>query len=244
MKSKIGSSKIKDKIISLNEVDVYFKDYKVLSDLSFDIEEGDYIGIIGPNGSGKTTMVKAILGLTGDIKGDIKVKDIEDIAYLPQLTGSKSKFFPAKVEEIVATGLLKNKKFPKFMNRKDYERVDEALKELNIYEKRKSLIEELSGGEKQRVLLARAIVSEPRILILDEPTSALDPKLRDKLYKLIADLNKNKGLTVLFISHDVGTIEKYVDKIMYLDKRLIFYGSPLEFERSKEIKKYTGNLKH
>lgn len=232
------------KIISLNEVDVYFKDYKVLSDLTFDIDEGDYVGIIGPNGSGKTTMIKAILGLSGEVKGDIVVRDGEGIAYLPQLTGSKSKFFPAKVKEIVATGLLKNKKFPKFITRGDYVKVDEMLKELNIYEKRDSLIGDLSGGQKQRVLLARAIVSEPKILILDEPTSALDPKLRDKLYKLISELNNKKGLTILFISHDVGTIEKYVDKIMYLDKKLVFYGTPLEFERCEEMSKYTGSLKH
>ena len=232
------------KIISLNEVDVYFKDYKVLSDLTFDIDEGDYIGIIGPNGSGKTTMVKAILGLIGEIKGEIKVEDKRNIAYMPQLTGSNSKFFPAKVREVVATGLLKNKSFPKFVTRKDYEKVDEILKELQMYDRRDSLIGELSGGQKQRVLLARAIVSDPKILILDEPTSALDPRLRDKLYKLIEELNRKKGLTVLFISHDVGTIKKYVDKVMYLDKRLVFYGTPLEFEGSEEIKAYTGGLKH
>ena len=231
-------------IIQLNEVDVYFKEYKVLSDLIFSIEEGDYIGIIGPNGSGKTTLVRSILGLGGEVRGEIVVGDRRNIAYLPQLTGSKSKFFPAKVREIVATGLLKNKSFPKFITRRDHEKVDEVLKELQMYDKRDSLIGELSGGQKQRVLLARAIVSEPKILILDEPTSALDPKLRDKLYKLISELNRKKGLTVLFISHDVGTIEKYVDKVMYLDKKLVFYGTPLEFERSEEIEKYTGSLKH
>jgi len=232
------------KIIKLNEVDVYFKEYKVLSDLTFDIDEGDYVGIIGPNGSGKTTMVKAILGLVDDIKGEIVVEDKKNIAYLPQLTGSKTKFFPAKVREIVATGLLKNKKFPKFVTKSDYEKVDEILKELQMYEKRDSLIGELSGGQKQRVLLARAIVSDPKILILDEPTSALDPRLRDKLYELIEELNRDKGLTVLFISHDVGTIKKYVDKVMYLDKKLVFYGTPGDFERSEEIGAYNGGLKH
>jgi len=232
------------KIIKLNEVDVYFKEYKVLSDLTFDIDEGDYVGIIGPNGSGKTTMVKAILGLVDDIKGEIVVEDRKNIAYLPQLTGSKTKFFPAKVREIVATGLLKNKKFPKFVTKSDYEKVDEILKELQMYEKRDSLIGELSGGQKQRVLLARAIVSDPKILILDEPTSALDPRLRDKLYELIEELNRDKGLTVLFISHDVGTIKKYVDKVMYLDKKLVFYGTPGDFERSEEIGAYNGGLKH
>lgn len=232
------------KIIKLNEVDVYFKEYKVLSDLTFDIDEGDYVGIIGPNGSGKTTMVKAILGLVNDIKGEIEVEDKKNIAYLPQLTGSKTKFFPAKVREIVATGLLKNKKFPKFVTKSDYEKVDEILRELQMYEKRDSLIGELSGGQKQRVLLARAIVSDPKILILDEPTSALDPRLRDKLYELIEELNRDKGLTVLFISHDVGTIKKYVDKVMYLDKKLVFYGTPGDFEKSEEIKAYNGGLKH
>ncbi len=222
-------------LISYDEVDVYFNNYKVLSDISFTVKEGEYIGVIGPNGSGKTTLIKSMLGLVEHVHGKIDIENFKDIAYLPQLTGSNKRFFPATVREIVATGLLKNKKFPKFITPKDNEKIDDVLNELKIIDKKNELISELSGGQKQRVLLARALISDPKILILDEPTSALDPKLRDKLYSLVSHLNKNRGLTVIFISHDIGALTKYVDKVMYLDKKIIFYGSLDELNESDEM---------
>lgn len=218
--------------IKLDEVDLYIGGVKALSNINLSIDRGEYVGIVGPNGGGKTSLVKVIMGIHKATSGEIEVEG--NIAYLPQLVGSRNKFFPATVREVVSSGLLREKRFPKFITKADRVAIDNVLEELDIYSKRDRMIGELSGGEKQRVLLARAIVSKPKILILDEPTSALDPKLRDKLYYLINRLNKDRGITILFISHDIGTIEKHVSKILYLDKEVKYYGEPSGYHFEEE----------
>lgn len=225
-----------------------YREGRVLEDLSFEVQRGDYVGIVGPNGSGKSTLVKAILGLVSINKGSallfgIPLSSFHDwhkIGYLPQSLHLVNPVFPATVHETVGLGLLSLKRFPKRLNRADKDKIDITLDELGILELEHKLIGELSGGQLQRVLLARAIVNDPELLVLDEPTAALDPETRGRFYAMIADINRSRGVTVLLVTHDSGTIGKHASKMLYLDKRLLFYGSFAEFCHSPEMSSLFG----
>lgn len=235
-------------IISVKNLEVKYDGRQIFSGISFDIEKGDYIGIAGQNGSGKTTLIKAVLGLIKSEKGEIRIdgvsldhfKDWQKIGYLPQSLALSNPLFPATVKEIVALGLLSQKTFPKRIGKKDDEKILEALKLLNISDIQGKLIGELSGGQQQRVFLAHALVSNPEILILDEPTTALDPEIRESFFGTIRRLNREKGVTILLISHDVGYIGQFATKLLYLDKSIVFYGPFRKFCESEEMANYFG----
>ncbi|MBU5438594.1 metal ABC transporter ATP-binding protein [Tissierella sp. MSJ-40] len=229
-------------ILSIKDLTLKYGKNEVLTNVSFQVQQGDYIGIVGPNGSGKTTFINAILGLKTPFKGEIEFnKDIvkqSSIGYLPQRSIRNDKLFPAKVREVVATGLLAEKKEPKFYVQEDYNKVDKILEKLRIEELKNKKIGDLSGGQQQRVLLARAMVASPKILILDEPTNALDSKTREELYDILKILNIEDKVTIMIVSHDLKTIGKYINKILYLEGKVIFYGSYEEFIYSKDMNKY------
>lgn len=233
-------------LINIQNVTLKYGRHEVLSSTSFTVHEADYIGIVGPNGSGKTTLMKAILGLHSPFKGKIEfssdIKDSRFIGYLPQKSMNNDRLFPAKVREIVSMGLLARKKEPKFFTPKDYEKIDEVLVRLKISDLREQKIGNLSGGQQQRVLLARALVGAPRLLILDEPTSALDPKIREEFYEILQGLNEKEGVTILLVSHDIGSMGKYTQKMLYLDRRLVFFGTYEDFCKSPEMTRYFGAL--
>jgi zinc transport system ATP-binding protein len=234
------------KIISVKNVSLKYGRYEVLTDISFDVEKGDYIGIVGPNGSGKTTLVKAILGLMRPSGGDIEFLGNETgtqyFGYLPQKTIINDILFPAKVKEIVLTGLISQKRNPKFFTKEDEEKVNDILGKLGVEDLKDKKIGSLSGGQQQRVLLARAMVSSPSILVLDEPTSALDPKVREEFYAIIKSLNENDDVTVLLVSHDIGSVGKYTKKMLYLDREIVFYGDYEQFCKSEDMTRYFGAL--
>ncbi len=240
-------------IISVKNLEFRYGSREVFSGVSFDIERGDYVGVAGQNGSGKTTLIKSILGLIKPQKGEIfidgvpsgKFKDWYKIGYLPQsLTLSKS-IFPATVKEVVSLGLLSRKSFPKRITSSDDEKILEVLKILKIESIKDKLIGELSGGQQQRVFLAHALVSDPEILILDEPTTALDPEIRENFFETLRRLNRDKKVTILLISHDVSHIGNYAEKLLYIDKKEVFFGSFKNFCQSKEMENYFGeHLQH
>lgn len=234
-------------IIKVRNVSVKFQSDNILTDLSFDILKGDYVGIVGPNGSGKTTLIKTILGLITPSSGSISFEGSKGIhefyhhmGYLPQNKGVSDPRFPAIVKEIVSLGLLSNKGFYKKIDRKDESAIYNVLHLLDIENLKNKLIGQLSGGEQQRVLLARAMVNSPQVLILDEPTTALDPQSRDSFYHILGQLNKEQGTTILLITHDVGTIGNYANKLLYIDERLIFYGTFDQFCHSEQMTDYFG----
>ncbi len=233
-------------LINVQDIVLKYGKHEVLSDTSFNVVDGDYIGIVGPNGSGKTTLMKAILGLhpvsSGKIEFGEDVKDSRFIGYLPQKAIASDGLFPAKVKEIVSMGLLAQKREPKFFVSKDHESVKYILQKLKIEDLKNEKIGNLSGGQQQRVLLARALVASPRLLILDEPTSALDPTIREEFYGILKELNEKDGVTILLVSHDMGSIGKYTKKMLYLDRRLIFFGGYEEFCKSDQMTKYFGTL--
>ncbi len=225
-----------------------YREGSVLEDISFTVNSGDYVGIVGPNGSGKSTLVQALLGLVTISSGSAQLfgsrcggfSQWKRVGYLPQSLHLLNPVFPATVAETVGLGLLSLKRFPRRLSRLDRETVDLLLDNLGIYDIRAKLIGELSGGQQQRVLLARALVNEPELLILDEPTAALDPETRERFYRMIADINRTRGVTVLLVTHDTGVIGQHASKMLYLDKRMLFFGSFDDFCHSPEMSSLFG----
>lgn len=236
-------------VIYCQDLCVRYRQSLALDGISFTVDAGDYIGIVGPNGSGKTTLIKTILGLLEPESGTIEimgnpvsaVRSWQQIGYLPQTTTIANKSFPASVVEVVATGLLGGKSFPRSISAADLRQVTAILEQLDIGHLHTEQIGNLSGGQSQRVLLARAMVARPDLLILDEPTAALDPSTREHFYETISSLNREQGTTILLITHDSGSIGKYASKMLYLDHKLIFYGSFADFCHSADMSHYFGD---
>lgn len=227
-------------VIEANHLSFSYNSIETLSNISFDAEAGDYIGLVGPNGSGKTTLIKIILGIFRPSSGRISLfgcdQEIFDswskIGYLPQKVSSFNSTFPSTVREIVALGLISGKKYPKRFTLQDEKAIGNALDLLRISNIKNKLIGELSGGQQQRVFIARALVNSPEILILDEPATALDPETREHFFDILRDLNKNKGTTIVLVTHDIGNIGNYANKLLYIDRKIVFYGSFQDFCQS------------
>jgi zinc transport system ATP-binding protein len=237
-------------ILSVKDLSFHYNGRDVLSDISFSVEAGDYIGLVGPNGSGKTTLLRVVLGFIEPERGEVRLfgESPENftawrrIGYLPQKPASLSPYFPATVKEIISLGLLSRKKLPRYMDRSDEAAIERVLELLDIGDIKNRLIGELSGGQQQRVLLARAVVNDPEFLILDEPSTALDPETRERFFDLMGSLNKDRNVTVIIVTHDTGNIGRYAAKLLYLDKKIIFYGSFEDFCSSTEITEFFGEF--
>ena len=203
-------------IIKLENVTFdYSGGLEALKDVSLEIEQGDFLCIVGENGSGKSTLIKCILGLKNINKGKIEVK--ERIGYLPQMTEIQNNF-PATIEEIVLSGTIPNNKAKIFYTKEDKKKAREVLEQLNLYDIRKKCFYELSGGQKQRVLIARALCSTEKVIILDEPTNGLDPKIAIQIYEMLHKLNEETGLTVIMVSHDIERAIKYASRVVEMQE--------------------------
>jgi len=237
-------------ILSVHNLCSGYGALEVLHDITFAVEKNDYIAVAGPNGAGKTTLMKTILGLmdkytgTAELFGqDMKRFDAWDrIGYLPQSINAFNPLFPATVKEVVGLGLLSQKHFPKIYTKNDKVKIKQTLDLMDITDLKDKLIGELSGGQHQRVFLARSLVSNPELLILDEPSTALDPPSRESFYELLKKLNLDKGITIILITHDTAQIGEYANKLLYLDKKVVFYGSFADFCKSKEMSQYFGHF--
>lgn len=221
---------------------------QVLQDLTFQIKSGEYLGIIGPNGGGKTTLLKIILGLLKPATGAVKIlgkslknfKDRSDIGYVPQRASQVEFQFPATVEEIVASGRTAKIGLFKQLKKADQEAINRAMHTAGVFNFRKRLIGELSGGERQKVFIARALATEPKILILDEPTAAIDIASQNNFYKFLADLNKRLKLTVIIVSHDIDVVAKEVATVLCLNRGLVCHGTPADLTHDKNLEKLYG----
>lgn len=218
---------------------------EIIHDLNFTVNPGDYLYIIGENGSGKTTLMKTLLGLHAPISGKILMDDglhQNEIGYLPQQTVVQ-KDFPASVEEIVLSGCQGRCGLRPFYNSEEKQLAASAIEKMGITALAKRCYRELSGGQQQRVLLARALCATRKLLLLlDEPVSGLDPKVTAEMYRLILELNKNDGITVIMISHDIASAVAYASHILYIGKET-FFGTKEEFlgsNISKEISAISG----
>ncbi len=239
------------KIIEARDLAVEYNGVEVLSGITFGVDPGDYIAIVGPNGSGKTSLIKALLGLVPysgtvlfDGQGFSSFTRKGHVGYLPQKMAFLDQRFPATALEIVVSGVYCCKKFPKRLSRADYSAALESMEILGVTDLKGRLIGRLSGGQQQRILLARALVHRPQVLILDEPTVALDPLSREAFYSTLRKLNRENGVTILLVSHDIGSVGEYASKLMYLDRRMVFYGTFEEFCVSREMSGYFGAGQH
>lgn len=213
----------------------------VLSGAGFAVKSGDYIGIVGPNGGGKTTLIRSIVGLHEADSGEILWDGGKPrIGYVPQRAITNDRLFPATAWEIAAMGLMACKKEPKVLTAADHDKIDSVMERLKISDLRKERIGRLSGGQQQRVLLARALASSPGLLVLDEPTSALDPAIRDDFFRLLGELNAQEGMTILLVTHDTGAIGKVAKELLYIDRRVVFFGTFDDFCRSETMTGYFG----
>ena len=190
------------------DLDIGYNGKTVVSGLNFEINDGDYLCIVGENGSGKTTLMKTLLGLIPLLGGSIQGLNKNDIGYLPQISDIQ-KDFPATVEEVVLSGTKKL-----FYRKKEKDLMMFNLERLNITNLSKCKFSELSGGQRQRVLLARALCASKKILLLDEPVSGLDPKATAMMYEIIDKLNKEDGMTIIMISHDLSGSLKYASNVL------------------------------
>lgn len=212
-------------IVELKKVSAGYQDEIILKDINLVVNDLDFIGVIGPNGGGKTTLVKVILGLLQPAKGEINWNEQSGrplLGYLPQTT-QNDKQFPVTVREVVLSGLMSVKKFVGRFSSKDDKKAKQVLDLMGISHLSKKNIGELSGGQMQRVLLGRAIISDPQLLILDEPNTFVDNSFEHDLYELLKDLNKR--LAIIMVSHDVGTITSYVKTIACVNRNLHYHQS-------------------
>ena len=207
----------------------------VLQDLNFEVFAGDYLCIVGENGSGKSTLMKTILGLQPPISGRILTGDglrKNEIGYLPQQTVVQ-KDFPASVREIVLSGCQGRCGSRPFYNKEEKQLAADAMEKMQIAQLAKRCYRELSGGQQQRVLLARALCATRKMLLLDEPVSGLDPKVTAEMYALIEKLNREDGITVIMISHDIAAAVKYASHILHIGDA-VFFGTKTEYLQSPQ----------
>ena len=214
------------KIIEIQNITVEYDTKTVLKDISFTLWENDFLGVIGPNGGGKTTLLRAILGLLKPSAGEIifynddKPVPALKIGYLPQIN-QLDKSFPISVSEVVASGLMSEKRGWRSYAGEQQQRIHKTLDMMGISEKAKHPIGKLSGGELQRVLLGRAIVSHPNVLILDEPNTYVDKFFESRLFKLLEEINDD--MAIILVSHDIGTIVPLVKNIACVNETLHYH---------------------
>ncbi|AFZ42757.1 ABC transporter related protein [Halothece sp. PCC 7418] len=214
-------------IIRIENLWVHYDQESVLEGINLFVKEGDYIGIIGPNGGGKTTLFKVILGLIPHQKGEIKIlgepvkKGRQYIGYVPQIMQFDAAF-PITVADVVRMGRLGKRRLLQHYRKRDEVIVDRVLEQVGLLKWRDRALSELSGGQKQRVYIARALATEPKILLLDEPTANLDQNVSTTLYELLRQLNE--FVTILMISHDISAVSAYVKTIGCLNRTFHYHG--------------------
>lgn len=239
---------MKKNFIQVKNVSFRIDKQTILSNITVTVAEGSYVGIIGPNGGGKSTLLKIMLGLLRPTSGSITIfgtpleqfRDWNLIGYVPQRMAEGKENFPATVEEIVRTG--RTPLHPPFVRftRQDHDAIAKALSIAGIQQLRHRQLQELSGGERQRVFIARALAQEPKMLMLDEPSSGIDIGSQEKLYAFIQELHRKHGLTVVMVSHDIDVITHEVESVICLRHGLIGQVAPHQFLREGFLKKLYG----
>jgi len=223
-------------LVEIDNVSFTYGEVTVLEGINFTVEAGDFLGIIGPNGSGKTTLLRLMLGLLQPTRGEVRLFGHPPAAftqwgrlgYVPQ----KATFdpsLPATVREVVASGLVATLGMLGRASAAQRRRVDEVLAQVGMEALAARRIGALSVGQQQRVLIARALVAKPELLILDEPTGGVDPEAQTSFHALLHHLNREREVTLVLVSHDIGVVAREVTRLACLNRRLIFHGRPGDF---------------
>ncbi len=229
-------------IIELQNVSFSYTNELVLKDITLSIHKGDYLGIVGPNGGGKSTFLKIILGLLKPNTGTVKL-NTQNIGYVPQKTNFDFNF-PITAREVVAMGLYGKKGLFKFLGKSDFEKIDQALEQVNMQKFGGRRIGDLSGGQQQRIFIARTIVSDPEVIFLDEPTVGVDNETRNSFFELLKKLNDELNLTLVLITHDMDVILHHgVTEAAFINREVLFYGKPIDLFKTKYIDEhYRGHI--
>jgi len=232
-------------IVELENVRVdYPGGVQAIDQVNLEIFARDLIGLIGPNGAGKSTLLGVILGLIKPSHGTVKLfgeaikpKNLRLIGYVPQKTQLIDTNFPATVDETVLLGRVPGAGLFHRLNKEDRLKAEDAMKILGIEDLRERRIGHLSGGQSQKVFIAKAIVDRPKLLILDEPTTGVDSQSKSEFYTTLSRLNRDLGITILLSSHDIGIVTKLANKIACINRTLYFCGPTSEFETSSALSK-------
>jgi len=228
-------------IIEVENLTVARKGRTIIEDATFSIEPGTYMGVVGPNGGGKTTLMQALLGILPVESGSIKImgqpldefNDWSKLAFVSQHSINFDEKFPLTVRELVGLGRINRSNLGRPLKKEDWEQVDEALSFMGISKLSNRRIGQLSGGQKQRVFVAKAIVRNPEILILDEPASGIDPEAQERFYMILANLNAKQGTTILIVSHDLAAVFCRMNHVMCINRNV--YTSPITEDTDPNI---------
>ena len=235
--------------LSVENLCVKVDDRHLIENITFAVDEGSIVAIIGPNGAGKTTLIKTILGLMPYAQGTVKlfgrslkrVNSHTVVGYVPQRLDF-DRTFPLTVSELIGFTVPPIYAFPFFGNKEGKKHINELLKIVGAQELSDRSIGSLSGGELQRVMIAKAIVNDPKILFLDEPASGVDIEGQERFYDLVKRLNREKGLTVIMISHDLNIVYRFADNVICMNRKLICTGKPQEALTDEVIKSMYGEM--
>lgn len=222
-------------LIICRDVSFAYEGKIVINNLNFHVEMGNYLCIVGENGSGKSTLIKGLLHLKAQEEGEILTGDglkFNEIGYLPQQSIIQ-KDFPASVYEVVLSGCLNNLGLRPFYGKKEKLIANKNIARLGLNNIKNSCYRELSGGQQQRVLLSRALCSTKKLLLLDEPVAGLDPLVTQELYSLIKQINEDMNITIIMVSHDIGSAVQYASHILHLKNEQLFYGKTRDYMKSE-----------
>lgn len=235
-------------IFDIKNLSFVVKDQTILSNISLEIFRSEYIAIIGPNGGGKTTLIRMLLGLEKPTSGEVKIygkklsnfKEWHKIGYVPQRASHVDASFPATVLDIVKMGRTSQRSMFGAFSESDNQLVNDAMLKMDIVDLKDKMIGTLSGGQRQRAMIARALASKPEILILDEPNTGVDVVSQKKFYALLRELNKKEGITIVFITHDIGVIADDIARLFTINQKAVICNNPKQTLSCEEMSELYG----
>jgi zinc transport system ATP-binding protein len=224
-------------VVSMHHITYAYDQKKVLDNVNFEIPRGAFMGLVGPNGGGKTTLIRLLLGLLKPDKGSIKLfnqpihkfKQWNKIGFVSQKANTFNKGFPATAFEVVSMGLTAKIGYLRFFNKQHKALVLQTLDQVGMLDYAYENVGNLSGGQQQRIFIARSLVNDPELLILDEPTVGVDYENVKRFYDLLHQLNDEINITLLLVTHDTGTMTEHATDIVCLNQTLHFHGKPEEY---------------
>lgn len=248
----MGAMKEKNPVLEVSSLHVVRSNSVVIEDANFTVHQGDYVGIVGPNGGGKTTLLLALLNIIPRTKGTIRLfgESIESftgwekVAYVPQHAVNFDPQFPLTVRELVALGRVNRNNLGRTLRREDWDSVDEALGFMGIVDIANRRIGQLSGGQKQRVFVAKALVRNPEVILLDEPVVGVDARTQEKFYKKLSDLNIKRGITILLVTHDLTAVFCRMSKVLCMNRWVNVAEITEELEAEELLRKAYGEHFH
>ena len=239
-------------IFDVKNLNFNVRGQSILSHISLEIFNGEYVAIIGPNGGGKTTLIRMLLGLEIPTNGEIRLfgkklknfKEWNKIGFVPQRAAQVDQNFPATALDIVKMGRVSKRKLFSRESEEDKQAVDDAMAKMDILDLKDKMVGTLSGGQRQRVMIARALASKPEILILDEPNTGVDVVSQQSFYALLAKLNKEDNMTIVFITHDIGVIADDIGRLFTINQKAIICNNPKEAMSCEDMSELYGISAH